>query len=63
MNLDDCYSEKNRSASGDIVARTHFLPPWVGFDLFVRTGSIISDKTRFPSGMKFLTNKIHSLGM
>lgn len=24
MNLDDCYSEKNRTANGDIVARAFF---------------------------------------
>jgi alpha-galactosidase len=41
MNLDDCYSEKSRSPSGDIVAH----------------------KTRFRSGMNFLTDQIHSLGM
>ncbi|KAJ7157572.1 glycoside hydrolase family 27 protein [Mycena crocata] len=41
VNIDDCYSEKKRSAAGDIVA----------------------DKTRFPSGMKWLTNQIHGLGL
>ncbi|KAJ7794855.1 glycoside hydrolase family 27 protein [Mycena olivaceomarginata] len=41
VNIDDCYSEKKRSANGDIVA----------------------DKTRFPSGMKWLTDQIHDLGL
>ncbi|KAJ6517973.1 glycoside hydrolase family 27 protein [Mycena vitilis] len=41
VNVDDCYSEKQRSAEGDIVA----------------------DKTRFPSGMKWLTDQIHALGL
>jgi len=27
INIDDCYSEKNRSASGDIVASASFLSP------------------------------------
>ncbi|KAL4079609.1 glycoside hydrolase family 27 protein [Scleroderma citrinum] len=41
VNIDDCYSEKQRSASGDIVA----------------------SKTRFPSGMRALTDQIHALGL
>ncbi|KAK7680218.1 hypothetical protein QCA50_016727 [Cerrena zonata] len=41
VNIDDCYSEKKRNATGDIVAH----------------------KTRFPSGMKTLTDGIHALGM
>ncbi|KAH7926149.1 glycoside hydrolase family 27 protein [Leucogyrophana mollusca] len=41
VNIDDCYSEKTRSASGDIVAH----------------------QTRFPSGMKNLTDQIHALGL
>ncbi|KAJ7662972.1 glycoside hydrolase family 27 protein [Mycena rosella] len=41
VNIDDCYSEKKRSAAGDIVA----------------------DKERFPSGMKWLTGRIHALGL
>ncbi|KIJ12234.1 alpha-galactosidase [Paxillus involutus ATCC 200175] len=41
VNLDDCYSEKERSSSGDIVA----------------------SKTKFPSGMKALTDQIHELGL
>ncbi|KAL5492791.1 hypothetical protein ACEPAI_4239 [Sanghuangporus weigelae] len=40
VNLDDCWAEKNRSSSGDLVP----------------------DKTRFSSGMKWLTDQIHSLG-
>ena len=40
INLDDCYSEKKRSPSGDIVA----------------------NKERFPSGMNYLTDQIHSYG-
>ncbi|KAH7886970.1 glycoside hydrolase family 27 protein [Phlebopus sp. FC_14] len=40
MNLDDCYSERERSPSGDIVA----------------------SKTKFPSGMKALTDQLHALG-
>ncbi|KAF7337095.1 Alpha-galactosidase [Mycena venus] len=41
VNIDDCYSETQRSADGDIIA----------------------DKTRFPSGMKRLTDQIHDLGL
>ncbi|OBZ67424.1 putative alpha-galactosidase B [Grifola frondosa] len=41
VNIDDCYSEKNRSASGDIVA----------------------DRVRFASGMNFLTDHVHALGL
>ncbi|KNZ74985.1 putative alpha-galactosidase B [Termitomyces sp. J132] len=41
MNLDDCYSEKERSPSGDIVA----------------------NKQRFPSGMNYLTDQLHKLGL
>ncbi|KAF8155496.1 glycoside hydrolase family 27 protein, partial [Crassisporium funariophilum] len=41
MNLDDCYSEKKRSPSGDIIAH----------------------KKRFSSGMNWLTDQIHGLGM
>ncbi|KAJ6512538.1 glycoside hydrolase family 27 protein [Mycena sanguinolenta] len=41
VNVDDCYSEKQRNSNGDIVA----------------------DKNRFPSGMKSLTDRIHSLGL
>ncbi|KAG6860890.1 hypothetical protein C0995_006329 [Termitomyces sp. Mi166 len=41
MNLDDCYSEKERSPSGDIVA----------------------NKERFPSGMSYLTDQLHKLGL
>ncbi|KAJ6560957.1 glycoside hydrolase family 27 protein [Mycena sp. CBHHK59/15] len=41
VNIDDCYSEKQRSAAGDIVA----------------------DAQRFPNGMRWLTNQIHSLGL
>ncbi|KAF8634224.1 hypothetical protein AX15_000991 [Amanita polypyramis BW_CC] len=40
VNIDDCYSEKERDGSGNIVA----------------------NKARFPSGMKNLTDQIHSLG-
>ncbi|KAL5531074.1 hypothetical protein ACEPAG_3950 [Sanghuangporus baumii] len=40
VNLDDCWAEKNRSSSGDLVP----------------------DKNRFSSGMKWLTDQIHSLG-
>ncbi|OCB87833.1 glycoside hydrolase [Sanghuangporus baumii] len=40
VNLDDCWAEKNRSSSGDLVP----------------------DKTRFSSGMTWLTDQIHSLG-
>ncbi|KAJ7198386.1 glycoside hydrolase family 27 protein [Mycena pura] len=41
VNIDDCYSEKQRNANGDIV----------------------EDKERFPSGMRWLTDHIHSLGL
>ncbi|KAF5314739.1 hypothetical protein D9611_007253 [Ephemerocybe angulata] len=41
VGVDDCYSEKQRSSAGDIVA----------------------NKERFPSGMKKLTDEIHSLGL
>ncbi|KAJ7716975.1 glycoside hydrolase family 27 protein [Mycena maculata] len=41
VNIDDCYSEKTRTAGGDIV----------------------EDKTRFPSGMKWLTDQIHALDL
>ncbi|KAF9010268.1 glycoside hydrolase family 27 protein [Cyathus striatus] len=41
MNVDDCYAEKKRDWSGNIVA----------------------NKERFPSGMNFLTDQIHFLGM
>jgi alpha-galactosidase len=40
VNIDDCYSEKQRDSSGNIVA----------------------NKKRFPSGMKRLTDQIHSMG-
>ncbi|KAI6040914.1 glycoside hydrolase family 27 protein [Pisolithus marmoratus] len=41
VNIDDCYSERQRSPAGDIVA----------------------SKTKFPSGMKSLTDNIHALGL
>ncbi|KAI6019988.1 glycoside hydrolase family 27 protein [Pisolithus orientalis] len=41
VNIDDCYSERQRSPVGDIVA----------------------SKTKFPSGMKPLTDRIHALGL
>ncbi|KAJ7759452.1 glycoside hydrolase family 27 protein [Mycena maculata] len=41
VNIDDCYSEKKRTAVGDIV----------------------EEKTRFPSGMKWLTDQIHALDL
>ncbi|KAJ3508287.1 hypothetical protein NLJ89_g5844 [Agrocybe chaxingu] len=40
MNIDDCYSEKKRSPSGDIVA----------------------SKEKFPSGMRALTDRLHTMG-
>ncbi|KIY47914.1 glycoside hydrolase family 27 protein [Fistulina hepatica ATCC 64428] len=41
MNIDDCYSEKERNEEGDIVAH----------------------HGRFPSGMRAVTDEIHSLGL
>ncbi|KAK6996482.1 alpha-galactosidase [Favolaschia claudopus] len=41
VNIDDCYSEKQRNTNGDIVA----------------------DKVRFPMGMRWLTDRIHSVGL
>ncbi|KAF7308171.1 Alpha-galactosidase [Mycena chlorophos] len=41
VNVDDCYSLKERNEVGDIVA----------------------DPTRFPNGMRALTDKIHGLGL
>ncbi|KAF9016608.1 glycoside hydrolase family 27 protein [Hymenopellis radicata] len=41
MNIDDCYSEKERNSAGDIV----------------------ESSTRFPSGMRNLTDRLHDLGL
>ncbi|KAG6331627.1 hypothetical protein ID866_7464 [Astraeus odoratus] len=41
VNIDDCYSERERNAAGDIV----------------------ESKTKFPSGMRSLTDQIHALGL
>lgn len=57
INLDDCYSEKKRSPSGDIVASTLFRM-WYGWER-----DMIADEARFPSGMKALTDQIHDLGL
>lgn len=63
VNIDDCYSEKKRNATGDIIARKYFgqqLP------LPIRDRGLMgagADKKRFPSGMKALTDEIHALGM
>jgi alpha-galactosidase len=61
MNIDDCYSEKKRNAKGDIVARMSFC--LYGSFLILTRMFVLSDKTRFPSGMNNLTDQIHSLGM
>ncbi|KAF7308175.1 Alpha-galactosidase [Mycena chlorophos] len=45
VNVDDCYSLKQRSQAGYIVAGTS------------------ADPTRFPNGMRALTDKIHGLGL
>jgi alpha-galactosidase len=57
VNVDDCYSEKKRSSSGDIVASTSFGC------LQLPSGSLCTDKTKFPSGMRSMTDKIHGLGL
>lgn len=41
VNIDDCWSEKERDSDGNLVA----------------------DRHRFPSGMRYLADEIHSLGL
>jgi alpha-galactosidase len=58
VNLDDCWSLKNRSASGHLVAgmipvHKLFLPGSYGFP---------SDPVKFPSGIKNLTATLHKMG-
>ena len=57
INLDDCYSEKQRSPAGDIVASALFRV-W-----YRRRCDVVVDKARFPSGMQALTDQIHELGL
>jgi len=58
VNIDDCYSLKNRTADGDIVAGM--------FDrrlvIFVFLTYEMADPVRFSRGMKNLTDSIHALG-
>ena len=60
VGIDDCYSEKQRNPQGDIVASA-WSPRLEDFDSVAdarRTG-----KERFPSGMRKITDEIHSLGL
>lgn len=59
VNVDDCYSEKKRSSSGDIVASTYLS----GAYNYRASHSLCADKTKFPSGMRSMTDKIHGLGL
>lgn len=62
VNIDDCWAEKNRSTSGDLVAGDKSITP-------VLSGHSRSsfffypDQLRFKSGMKTLTDQIHALGL
>lgn len=60
VNIDDCYAEKNRTASGDIIEGMSALPrkPNPSISKF---GS--ADKIRFKGGMKALNQQIHALGL
>ena len=60
MNIDDCYSERARSPSGDIVASRLLL---AYADPMILTRRFTADKQRFPNGMKKLTDEIHALGL
>lgn len=59
MNIDDCFSERNRSADGDIIAsKLNF-----DYDPSLDLNTLYKDKITFPSGMKYLTDRIHELGL
>lgn len=59
MNIDDCWAEKTRSASGDLVASV--LKAMSYFLLYLICLRL--DATRFPSGFNNLTSQIHDLGL
>lgn len=62
VNIDDCYSEKQRNVLGDIVAsKSSFL----SHGLLSKTSDVrlVLDRQRFPSGMNRLTDQIHKLGL
>lgn len=60
INIDDCYSEKERDSNGNIVASKYcFFILWHTQDLiFWKIG-----KERFPSGMRNLTDQLHEMGL
>jgi alpha-galactosidase len=58
VNIDDCYAEKNRTASGDIIPGL-----WeVSNHSNCRVDQMISDKIRFPN-IKAMTDEIHAMGL
>jgi len=59
VNIDDCYSLKNRTADGDIVAGMFGPRLRVIFEFLTYE---MSDPVRFSRGMKNLTDSIHALG-
>ncbi|CDO76926.1 hypothetical protein BN946_scf185006.g8 [Trametes cinnabarina] len=61
VNIDDCYAEKNRSPSGDILASPY--PSRPPFSLPHPPRNTPTDAQRFPSGMNNLTHHIHNLGL
>ncbi|KAF7360120.1 Alpha-galactosidase [Mycena venus] len=56
VNIDDCYAEKNRTASGDIIPG--WWDPIIPMSILKRE---IPDKIRFPN-ITSMTNQIHDLG-
>lgn len=59
VNVDDCYSERERSPSGDIVESR-------GCDVWSfnrQLNPTCTGKERFPSGMNNLTTQLHELGL
>lgn len=62
VNLDDCWAEKNRTASGDVTPGASFPATWRK----VTSAKCIhcsTDKTRFSKGFNWLTDQVHSLGL
>ena len=64
VNVDDCYSKKERNENGDIVEGR---PPYYASALLLPNADAITcclvDPDKFPSGMRTLTDKIHEMGL
>lgn len=60
VNLDDCYSEKNRSTDGFILPGAIFLETVASCARLINSNI---DHVRFKSGFKNLTDQLHTMGL